>query len=103
MNEQHQLTEWGKILETALESAGTENHQEEAVFLAIELLRLELISPDTMFLGYAGAPVNGSGKYAIGGEGSNESNSRSRKRQSIYHDVVPSRLFWQNLSQLKNV
>ncbi|KAL2048106.1 hypothetical protein N7G274_000017 [Stereocaulon virgatum] len=59
VDEQHQLTEWGKILETALDAAGTRKDQEEAVFIAVELLRFELVSPDTMFLGYAGAPEHG--------------------------------------------
>ena len=63
VNEQHQLTAWGKILEAALSASGTRKDQEEAVFLAVELMRFGLVSPDTMFVGYDGAPKNGSGWY----------------------------------------
>lgn len=61
VDEQHKLTDWGEILRTALDASGTRKDQEEAVFIAVELLRLELVTPATMFLGYAGAPMNGSG------------------------------------------
>jgi len=60
VNEKHQLTDWGEILRTALDASGSRKDQEEAVFIAVELLRLGLVTPDTMFLGYAGAPEKGS-------------------------------------------
>jgi hypothetical protein len=61
VDEQHQLTAWGKILQEALSAAGTSKDEEEAVFLAVEILRFGLLNPDTMFLGYSGAPGNGTG------------------------------------------
>lgn len=61
LNEQHQLTEWGKVLEAVWSASGTRRDEEEAALIAVELMRLELINPDTMFLGYGGAPGNGSG------------------------------------------
>lgn len=61
LNEQHQLTEWGKVLEAIWSASGTRRDEEEAALIAVELMRLELINPDTMFLGYGGAPGNGSG------------------------------------------
>ena len=62
LNEQHQLTEWGKVLEAVSSASGTRRDEEEAALLAVELMRYELINPDTMFLGYGGAPGNGSGR-----------------------------------------
>lgn len=64
LNEQHQLTEWGKVLEAVWSASGTRRDEEEAALIAVELMRFELINPDTMFLGYGGAPGNGSGEYA---------------------------------------
>ena len=61
VDEKHQLNHWGETLRAALDASGSERHQEEAVFMAVELLRLGLVTPDTMFLGYAGAPEYGSG------------------------------------------
>lgn len=63
VNEQHQLTDWGGTLKAAFDASGSGRDQEESVFIAIELLRLGLVTPDTMFLGYAGAPEHGSGTY----------------------------------------
>jgi len=63
VNEKHQLTDWGEILKAALDASGSRRDQEEAVLIAVELLRLGLVTPDTMFLGYAGAPEHGSGTY----------------------------------------
>ena len=65
VNEKHQLTHWGKVLHAALSKVskvgGGGRDQEEAAFLAIELLRLGLLNPDTMFAGYSGAPIRGDG------------------------------------------
>lgn len=63
MNEQHQLTDWGRVLEAVLDASGTRKDQEEAALIAVELLRFELVNPETMFLGYSGAPEQGSGQY----------------------------------------
>lgn len=64
VDEQHQLTEWGNVLQEALFAAGTSKHEEEAVFLAVEMLRFGLVNPDTMFLGYSGAPEHGTGQLS---------------------------------------
>lgn len=61
VDNQHQLTTWGRVLETTLSASGPNKDLEEAAFLAIELLRLGLLTADTMFQGYSGAPVQGSG------------------------------------------
>lgn len=62
VDSQHQLTTWGNVLETTLSASGSNRDQEEAAFLAVELLRLGLLTADTMFQGYSGAPMRGSGR-----------------------------------------
>ena len=57
MNDKHQLTKWGEVLQSALLKVGSKKEQEEAVFLAVELLRLNLLNANTMFPGYTGEPV----------------------------------------------
>lgn len=65
MDSQHQLTKWGKVLEATLSASGPNKDLEEAAFLAIELVRLGLLTADTMFQGYSGAPMRGSGNNSI--------------------------------------
>lgn len=65
VDENHQLTAWGKALEATLLVSGSNKDQEEAAFLAVELLRLNLLTADTMFVGYSGAPERGSGKSVV--------------------------------------
>lgn len=55
---------WGKVLQASLSVRGSNKDQEEAVFVAVELLRLKLLNADTMFEGFSGAPVHGSGAIA---------------------------------------
>ena len=62
IDEQHQLTHWGKVLESALITAGSSKEFEEATLLAVELVRFKLLSPDTMFENYGGVPLNGTGQ-----------------------------------------
>lgn len=67
VNKQHQLTHWGKVLDTALVNSGPLKELEEAVFIAVELMRLGLVVADTMFPNYAGAPINGSSQCSFSG------------------------------------
>ncbi len=62
VDEQHKLTGWGKVLEAALATSGLTKDFDEAVFLAIELLRFNLVRGDAMFPDYSGPPKEGSGK-----------------------------------------
>lgn len=62
VDEQHQLTAWGKVLEKTLVFAGPKKEFEEALFLAVELLRFDLLNPNTLFPDYAGTPQHGSGE-----------------------------------------
>ncbi|KAL8815851.1 MAG: hypothetical protein Q9223_005053 [Gallowayella weberi] len=57
VDRQHQLTVWGKVLDGILSSTGSKSEQERAALLAVELLRLGLLSADTMFPAYSGAPA----------------------------------------------
>ena len=63
VDKKHQLTPWGKVLEASLSMTGSNKDQEEAVFVAVELLRLKLLNADTLFEGFSGAPVHGSGAF----------------------------------------
>ena len=65
VDKQHQLTHWGKILATTLTAAGPNKDLEEAAFLAVELMRLDLLSPDEMFEQYSGSALRGSRKTTI--------------------------------------
>lgn len=56
------MTQWGEVLEASLSVVGSNRDQEEAAFIAIELLQKNLLNADTMFEGYSGAPVHGSGE-----------------------------------------
>lgn len=50
------------MLQATLSVSGANKAQEEASFLAVELLRLGLLNADTMFRDYSGAPMRGSGE-----------------------------------------
>jgi len=62
VDENHQLSAWGRVLEKALKATGTKQDFEEAVFLAVELLRFDLLNANTMFPHYAGTPQYGTGE-----------------------------------------
>ena len=63
VDDKHQLTPWGRVLEITLNALGSEHtaKQAEAVFLAVELLRLGLLDPSIMFPNYSGAPLRRTG------------------------------------------
>lgn len=65
LDDKHELTHWGKVLQTTLSICGHTRESEEAGLLAVELMRFDLLKPDTMFKNYSGAPVNGSGKSSF--------------------------------------
>ena len=52
---------WGSVLDATLTALGPSKDYEEAAFLAVELLRLNLLNPHTMFPDYSGAPMRGTG------------------------------------------
>lgn len=64
LNDEHRLAPWGVVLDAALGALpAAESGTEEAVLLAIELLRLDLLNSRPMFPTYSGMPAHGSGLY----------------------------------------
>ncbi len=61
----HSLTNWGKALFTAISSLDPADQLEEPVFIALELLRLDILNADSAFATYVGAPLRGSGKTRL--------------------------------------
>ncbi len=58
------LTPWGKVLVKIIASLKGKPELEEAAVIAVELLRLGVLTPDiNMFPSYNGAPMRGSSKY----------------------------------------
>lgn len=62
IDEKHQLTTWGTCLEQALSMLDPRDNLEDATFLAIEMLRLELLNTRPWFSHLSGGPVRGPGK-----------------------------------------
>ena len=74
VDQNHNLTAWGKVLATIvaeLESNRGPNESvnpelEEAAVIAVELLRLGMLNADAAMFPYDGAPIRGSGKTSFG-------------------------------------
>lgn len=62
ITEKHELTSWGESLNQALSVLDPADNLEEAIFLAIELLRLGLLNSKQWFSHVSGGPMRGSGK-----------------------------------------
>lgn len=64
LDKEHKLTPWGVFLEATLKGLGPSPSRElvEAGFVGVELLRLGLLNPSTMFPNYSGAPIRKTGK-----------------------------------------
>ncbi|QIW94828.1 hypothetical protein AMS68_000346 [Peltaster fructicola] len=69
IDESHNPTSWGKAYLAAINQAKTNQYMdsaestaeaEEAIFLALELVRLDLLNGSPMFTSYSGAPLRGS-------------------------------------------
>lgn len=63
VDEKHQLTEWGTCLEQALSVLDPADSLEEHTFIAIELLRMGILSSKDWFSHVSGGPMRGSGKH----------------------------------------
>lgn len=63
IDEKHQLTAWGTCLEQALSVLDPEDNLEESTFIAIELLRMGILSSKDWFSHVSGGPMRGSGKH----------------------------------------
>jgi len=62
VDDTHELTSWGKVLEVALSVGTSSTASDEAILLAIELLRYGVLTSDNMFPQYTGGSNRGSRK-----------------------------------------
>lgn len=63
VDEKHKLTTWGKCLEQALSNVDPADNLEDAIFIAIEMLRMDLLNTKQWFSHVSGGPMRGSGKF----------------------------------------
>jgi vancomycin permeability regulator SanA len=62
----HNLTQWGKVLAAVITGLKGNPEYEEAAVLAVELIRMGLLTADiNMLPTYNGAPMRGSSQYRI--------------------------------------
>ena len=64
VDEKHNLTAWGKCLDQALSSVDPNDHLEDAIFIAIEMLRMDLLNTKNWFSHVSGGPMRGSGTFS---------------------------------------
>ncbi|KAJ5719420.1 hypothetical protein N7493_007875 [Penicillium malachiteum] len=60
VDDKHKLTVWGKCLEQALSSVDPADNLEDAIFIAIEMLRFDLLNTKNWFSHVSGGPMRGS-------------------------------------------
>lgn len=60
INDEHQLTKWGVALAASIEALGSNHQQEEAAFLAMEILQYNQFNPRLLHQEWIGSPRNGS-------------------------------------------
>lgn len=65
LSNEHTLAPWGQVLSAGFARLPASAELEEATFLAVELMRLDLLNSRSMFPAYSGAPLRGSGKEQI--------------------------------------
>ncbi|KAF2649271.1 PIN domain-like protein [Lophiostoma macrostomum CBS 122681] len=59
VDQNHNLTAWGKVLIAVITTLKDNKELEEAAVMAVELLRLGILNDSTMFRNYNGAPMRG--------------------------------------------
>ena len=64
VDDKHNLTAGGKCLEQALSVVDPADNLEDAIFIALEMLRMNLLSTKHWFSHVSGGPMRGSGKLA---------------------------------------
>lgn len=64
VDDKHKLTTWGKCLEQALSSVDPADNLEDAIFIAIEMLRFDLLNTKNWFQSVSGGPMRGSGMFS---------------------------------------
>lgn len=63
VDDKHKLTVWGKCLEQALSNVDPVDNLEDAIFIAIEMIRMDLLNTQQWFSHVSGGPMRGSGKF----------------------------------------
>lgn len=63
VDDKHKLTVWGKCLEQALSNVDPADNLEEAIFIAIEMIRMDLLNTKQWFSHVSGGPMRGSGRF----------------------------------------
>lgn len=61
VDQNHELTAWGQVLVTSVEALA-QPELEEAVVLAVELLRLGILNGNADMFNHQGAPMRGEGE-----------------------------------------
>lgn len=64
VDDKHNPTAWGKCLEQALSAVDPADNLEDAIFIAIEMLRMNLLNTKHWFSHVSGGPMRGSGKFS---------------------------------------
>lgn len=62
VDDKHKPTVWGKCLEQALSVVDPADNLEDAIFIAIEMLRMDLLNTKHWFSHVSGGPMRGSGR-----------------------------------------
>lgn len=60
VDDKHKLTSWGQCLLQALSAVDPADNLDEAIFIAIEMLRLDLLNTKHWFSHVSGGPMRGS-------------------------------------------
>ncbi|KAJ5107072.1 XPG N-terminal [Penicillium angulare] len=60
IDDKHKLTAWGKCLEQALSAVEPADNLEDAIFIALEMLRFDLLNTKHWFSHVSGGPMRGS-------------------------------------------
>ncbi|CAI7675586.1 unnamed protein product [Penicillium manginii] len=60
VDDKHKLTVWGKCLEQALSNVDPVDNLEDAIFIAIEMIRMDLLNTQQWFSHVSGGPMRGS-------------------------------------------
>ena len=103
VDDAHHLTKWGRLLFSVLERLPSTREEAEAALLAVELLRLGLLSTKTLFSkDYGGAAVHGSGNTLSFSYGSNMTYTIRHRSGKLLVGLAVS-LHWKNATSCKRI
>lgn len=102
VDDKHNLTSWGKCLEQALSAVDPADNLEDAIFIAIEMLRMNLLNTKNWFSHVSGGPMRGSGKshsHSIWGCHRIRLTWPCRGGQDVQHAGIPCGLYCEVAAQ----